>query len=338
MPIDSDTVALARSVRIESEIARRGIKLRGKVEREGACPICGGTDRFSVNTKKQVFNCRGCGAKGDVIALVEALDGIEFIEAVRTLAGIEPGRPAPRLDPVRIAEAKGKAERAEVDELVDEHKKFLKGMAIWLEAKPDIEGTLAWRYLIDHRRLELPPGVSGRVLRFHSECPFGPTRYPCLIALVRNIATDAFQAIHRTALNPDGTALKIDGKTARKALGPIAGGAIKLTDDGEVTTCLGIGEGIESVLSMRSTPELGYSPVWSLISDIGVRDLAVLAGVECLWIAVDNDKPDQRGRSAGHEAALACSRRWTEAGREVFRIVPNRVGDDLNDVRRRGAA
>ena len=65
--------AKARAVRIEDEIVRRGIKLRGKIERVGPCPKCGGEDRFSINTKKGVWNCRQCGVGGDVIKLVEHL-------------------------------------------------------------------------------------------------------------------------------------------------------------------------------------------------------------------------------------------------------------------------
>jgi putative DNA primase/helicase len=150
--------------------------------------------------------------------------------------------------------------------------------------------------------------------------------------LVRNIITDEPQAIMRTALNPDSTAVKIDGKTLRKALGPIGGGAIKLTDNADVTMCLGVGEGVETVLSMRKTPEFGPSSlVWALISSSGVENFLVLAGIECLWIAVDNDRPDQHGRQAGIEAALACSKRWTAGGREVYRVTPKRVGRDLND-------
>jgi hypothetical protein len=63
--------AKARSVRIEEECSRRGIKLNGtgRAERYGPCAGCGGEDRFAINTKKQVFNCRGCGARGDTIAL-----------------------------------------------------------------------------------------------------------------------------------------------------------------------------------------------------------------------------------------------------------------------------
>jgi hypothetical protein len=83
--------ATARSVRIENEIARRGIKLNGNgAERVGPCPACGGQDRFAINTKKQVFNCRGCGAKGRVIDLVMFLDGVDFVPACTTLAGPPP--------------------------------------------------------------------------------------------------------------------------------------------------------------------------------------------------------------------------------------------------------
>ena len=48
-------VEQARAVSIECEIERRGIKLRGEIDRCGPCPKCGGTDRFSINTKKQML-------------------------------------------------------------------------------------------------------------------------------------------------------------------------------------------------------------------------------------------------------------------------------------------
>jgi hypothetical protein len=60
------------------------------VERVGACPKCGGEDRFSINTKKQVWHCRGCDKGGDVVELVRHLDGADFKEACRTLTGETP--------------------------------------------------------------------------------------------------------------------------------------------------------------------------------------------------------------------------------------------------------
>jgi CHC2 zinc finger len=82
----------ARAVPIEKEIGRRGITLQrqSKTEFVGPCPKCGGDDRFAINTKKGVFNCRGCGIGGDVIQLVEHLDGVDFNTACTTLTGQPP--------------------------------------------------------------------------------------------------------------------------------------------------------------------------------------------------------------------------------------------------------
>src|SRR5262249_51505723 len=54
----------------------------------GPCPLCGGTDRFSVNPKQRMFNCRGCrkGGHGPV-DLEMFLAGVDFVEAVKTLTG-----------------------------------------------------------------------------------------------------------------------------------------------------------------------------------------------------------------------------------------------------------
>src|SRR5262249_10714193 len=82
-----DEVEQARSVRIEREIGRRHIHLKGKTDRCGPCPVCGGTDRFSINVTKQVWNCRGCVNGGDIIALVQHLDRVSFPEAVSYLLG-----------------------------------------------------------------------------------------------------------------------------------------------------------------------------------------------------------------------------------------------------------
>jgi CHC2 zinc finger len=82
--------AKALNVPIEDELARRGVRLRGKTERAGPCPKCGGDDRFSINTAKQLFNCRHCGVGGSVIDLVCHLDGTDFKTACTTLTGEPP--------------------------------------------------------------------------------------------------------------------------------------------------------------------------------------------------------------------------------------------------------
>jgi hypothetical protein len=96
--IPAALIERARDVRIEDELSRRGIKLRGRADRCGPCPRCGGDDRFSVHIGDQVFNCRMCGGGGGgAIDLVMFLDGSGFKEAVATLGGREPQIPPPAL-------------------------------------------------------------------------------------------------------------------------------------------------------------------------------------------------------------------------------------------------
>ena len=89
--------------------------------------------------------------------------------------------------------------------------------------------------------------------------------------------------------------------------------------------CLGIGEGIETTLSLQMLPEFGASPVWSCLTASGVQTFPVLSGIEVLWLAVDND-------IAGRTSAQICASRWKQAGREVHPIKPTKAGTDFNDV------
>jgi hypothetical protein len=196
-----------------------------------------------------------------------------------------------------------------------------RALALWPQSRPP-EGTPVQAYL-ESRGLALPDGAE-EAIRFHRLCPFAGKKVPAMVALVRDIITDAPRAVHRTALSLEGRKVEIDGKD-RLALGPIAGGAVKITADPDVTLCLGIGEGIESTLSLRELPEFGASPVWALLSAGGVAAFPVLSGIECLWIAVDRDP-------AGERAAHACAERWRAAGREVFLVKPKAERADLNDI------
>jgi len=189
---------------------------------------------------------------------------------------------------------------------------------IWREAI-DARGTPVQRYLT-LRGLALPPGTGA--LRFHPACPFARSKTPAMIALVRNIESNEPQAIHRTAVDHGGNKITIDGKD-RMALGPIGGGAIKLTADENVTIALGIAEGIETALSLQQLPEWQGSPVWSLISESGIRKFPLLAGIETLAIAADHD-------TAGERATIDAAERWQE--REVLIFEAGAHGADLNDI------
>ena len=148
-------------------------------------------------------------------------------------------------------------------------------------------GTLVERYLA-RRGL----GVIDK-LRYHPACQFGQKRLPAMVAAMLDIHDNSFRGIHRTPLTTD-------GKKAGKAimLGSSTGAVVKLSADEEVTTVLGIGEGIETTLSLPMLPESFAIPVWACLSAGGVATFPVLPGIEVLWIAVDNDPSGAGERAA----------------------------------------
>ena len=85
-----------------------------------------------------------------------------------------------------------------------------------------------------------------------------------------------------------------------------------MTPDADVTLALGVGEGIELALSLRRLP--GCEP--SRLGALSANQLAafpLLAGLETLWLAIDNDP-------AGIAAAAEVRARWRRAGREVVSV------------------
>jgi hypothetical protein len=247
------------------------------------------------------YHCFGCGAHGDRIDWLMAVEGLDRADAGRLLKNWD-GPTTPMRPSVS-------------DNIV----KRVSALRLWGEAHP-IAGTLAARYLSDIRHIDLDalPASIDDVLRFHAHCPFDTGVYhPCLIALMRNVTTDAPTGIHRIALTPD--ARKIE----RRMLGQA--GAVKLWPAGAQ---LVVGEGIETVLAAATRipyRDAPLRPAWSMISAGPLERLPIARGVERLIILVDHDP-------SGENAALVCTDRWQRAGRTVIRLKPKRIGADFNDL------
>jgi hypothetical protein len=260
-----------------------------------------------VHVHKQIWNCRQCRQGGDVIALVQHVDGLGFHEAVASLSGGECSALVPRHTPPAPLATATSAE--------EERHRW--AMRLWDEAVP-IGGTVAERYLIETRRLLLSPHVSPRVLRFHLACPLGKSaHHRCLLALYRAVAGDAPRAILRTALTPD--ARKID----RKALGAVGGAAIKLSDDDDVNMGLAIGEGPETTLAGMMK---GFVPTWALGSAGAIAKFPVLSGIVALTVVAETDDG-----GANERAIQECFARWNAANRETY-AATSLIGGDPSDA------
>lgn len=87
--ITPQQIESARQYPIVHLINTDGMKRESAIEYSGACPKCGGADRFRVNTQHNTWTCRQClNLKWqDPIEWLKWHDGLDFREAITKLSG-----------------------------------------------------------------------------------------------------------------------------------------------------------------------------------------------------------------------------------------------------------
>lgn len=273
----ADWVARARAVPVADVIATRGIVLkRAGTELAGPCPVCGGNKRFSVAPRKNLWICRAAGRGGDAIALVQYLDGANFLAACETLTGEAPPRgegtrASAEVLAQREAERLARQAAQEAGAQIFRERERRALYATWRRslrpAGTPVEAYLALRGLV------LPPGTA---LRYLPDAPYfhGETedemgrplrsiihRGPAMVAAITD-ASGHFAALHTTWIDPSrpkGKAVLRDPETGdllptRKVRGHKQGGRILLVPAAVDAPACGVaGEGIETVLSVWQT-------------------------------------------------------------------------------------
>jgi hypothetical protein len=250
-----ERIARARSLPIEAGLLGRTVAWKNGargVERCGPCPVCGGDDRFSINLRKQVWNCRGCARGGrDAVALAMHVAGVDFLNAVELLVGTLPnfgatfqGNPA---EPIRVRVRE--CERT---------KKLSSVHLLWGKREP-LEGSIAERYLREVRGLAgpFPPTLAFLPARAqHVPTMIGAyglateTEPACI-----QIASGVITAVHLTRLLPDGSG-KMPGPLCKITYGLPIGSPIVLAPPNDLLSFV-ITEGIEDGLSLHEATRLG---------------------------------------------------------------------------------
>ena len=185
-----------------------------------------------------------------------------------------------------------------------------------------ISGTLAETYL---RRRGVMHFDGTQSLRFHPSCFYRPNggaetqRWPALIALVTDLS-GRVTGVHRTWLEP-ALAGPDHGKapieSPKRSLGDIWTHAVRF---GVADDIMAVGEGIETILSVRSA--LPALPMISALSSSHLPAVAFPPGLRRLYIASDADP-------AGGRAATALAARTRELGIEAKVLLP--IRNDFND-------
>jgi hypothetical protein len=187
-----------------------------------------------------------------------------------------------------------------------------------------IPGTIAGTYL-RKRGISALHGASA--LRFHSRCYYKPDAdspteiWPALIAAVTDLAGNITGA-HRTWLDRTGED-KAPIDTPRRAMGHLLGHGVRF---GTVTDVMAAGEGIETMLSVRSVlPDL---PMVAALSANHLAALLFRVRLRRLYVVRDNDP-------AGDGAVTTLTGRARAGGIEARTLSPT-LGDFNEDLRRLG--
>jgi hypothetical protein len=194
---------------------------------------------------------------------------------------------------------------------------------LWSISRP-IADTLAETYL-QSRGIDLPPGDT-QALRFHNRCfyradPATPDdadgAWPALIVAVSN-ADGEITGLQRIWLAPTGRA-KAPVATPRRAMGHLLGNAVRF---GAVSDVMAIGEGIETVLSLRAI--LPTMPLAAALSAAHLAGFQPPPSLRRLYIARDNDQ-------AGQRAANTLATKVRQAGIDAIVLSPH-LGDFNDDL------
>lgn len=340
---------------------------RSGVELVGPCPVCGGRDRFGLNTAQNVFNCRHCtDAGGDQINLVRHVLDLDFRAALAWLCGERDDNLDPEEERRRAERAARERERREAEAAAYRRAAVDHARRIWAESVP-AAGTIVEDYL-ELRRCR--PRVTPSCLRFISDHPYvkgrgaDRTTYhsgPAMIAAVEAPGL-GITAVHQTWLDLEdskgkakivhpktGEAEKsklVRGSKQRGAIRLYSSARLRAGDGGELV----VGEGIETTLTAYARNVVPGASYWAGIDlghmggkmqrrqgvrHSGVPDMsddqcmAMPARLSRLWFIRDGDSDP--GKT---EAQVICGLRRAEVRQPGLnlRVVGVARGSDLNDL------
>ena len=255
------------------------------------------------------------GQGGDLIDLIKAVQGVDTREAVRWAKawfGIERARPGAREPRAKQGDAiKRRKPRPQPGANTRGHA----ARDIWRGARA-AHGTPIETYLCGRGiTIAIPPSI-----RYAPALKHGPTgtTFPAMVAAVTRCPDRRVVAIQRTFLKPDAQG-KANVSQPRMALGPVAGGSVRLAPAGPR---LGLAEGIEDGLAvMQAEPGLR---MWACLGTSGLRSVILPPPPLAAEVVILAD-----GDEAGEAAAQDAARRFIAEGRRVSIARPP-LGCDFN--------
>ena len=268
------------------------------------------------------------GEKGNLIQLIQHVTGLSFKEALHYAGqylGISPETSL--LNNITSTKITPKEKSTELSQ--DDHKAIARAQKLEKESLP-IQGTLAERYLREHRAIqcELPDTFRyhPKVAYYHINEETGKIKkkefFPALICVAKD-QTQQTQAVQVIYLDPK-TANKAHLDIPKRTYGRVSLGSAVTINPGQSNVL--IAEGPETGLSLaQAYPD---ATVMVALSASNFNNVKLLPEQKTLTICMDNDGHNPMSQNAVTTAAKT----HTEQGCTVYLAQPNEIKQDFNDV------
>ncbi|MCK9622180.1 MAG: toprim domain-containing protein [Methylobacter sp.] len=262
--------------------------LNGK---HGACPLCGGNDRFRFDRKREMAFCSGCGHKSPLDLAIAYL-GRPFRETaaeIRQILGVTTMEPIKQVDDYE----KNKARLFEI-----------------YGGRKSINGPNIVEYYLASRGLTSRPEQD---VFYHPNVTYYEDgkrvgTFPAMVSVFRNVARET-ATYHITYLTTEGQKAAVSSpKKILPTIRQLAGCSIQLfAPKNEV---LAIAEGIETALAVHQLEGL---PVWAAGNAQLMEAIQIPVNINEVWIYADRDPS-----FTGQKSAYTLARRLTNEGKKVM--------------------
>ncbi len=262
------------------------------------------------------------GKGGHLLALIQEELGLEFKEALRYAANLVGGSHFETvkraLSPEKVADKKASQ--------ADWRQKQIQ--QLFKEARP-IEGTLAERYLKEHRGIS---ALSGLNLSFHprvyshKEEKNGKHVYhPALVGFCMDEEGHPC-GVHVVYLD-ENAGKRTDLAVAKRSSGTVGGFPVRVGVGKAEDRISFIAEGVETSASIRES--VPHHDVWATLSKENFGKLNPERLSQTVVLCVDND---QANTIKHGQALVKAINRLEQANKRVFIVMPKEGDTDFNDV------
>ena len=292
----------------------------------------GNNGKISVNLRTGAWlDWRDTSIAGGPFEMLTKLKGFSFKEAVEygaSWAGIIPERgDLKSLKRLPQKYSSQESEQKKLQKEAEESKvKIERAKTLWEKGQP-IQGTLAERYLKEHRNIEESmPNDLQFLPRFRD--PTSGKSYPGLMAAARSSIGEV-TAVQITCLDPQ-TAAKADLSVTKRSFGILKGSTVTLQEE-KSSNVLFVAEGVETALSLKEAGLKG-----TIKATLGLSNIKRLTPENLLngnpntqiIVCADHDTTDSPATRSLQKAVLDLQSK----GFSVTVVKPDKLNEDFNDV------